>query len=304
MPAEFRYMRTRLKTEQYRLANWAVVAGLSSERCEDELSDTLKHNRLMLNDVLHEIKCLLDCFGKIDDRYGMLVEGGKAEKEVETEGDLEAFRHLFPATKALLKATKRSTLHSAKKLRWAQFDGEKFERCLDRLTKWNDFLANMMDSHQKDKLLNTTQETNMQILQLHNKFDDMLRLIKATTLTNLVVDTVTQHHLSSIQQRLGPAVRPSQSTHEQVTGSISLIDLTRFKARALAVNEGVSEEDFEKLELEQPYSIVKDPKLEPKLFKLLDSDLNGHENIIRSEATYDGEHVFVEWKQYEPWGRK
>ena len=60
MPADLQFLRVRLKTEEHRLLDWGKVANLSED---DRLFNrSVKLNRHLVNDILHETQMLLlDC---------------------------------------------------------------------------------------------------------------------------------------------------------------------------------------------------------------------------------------------------
>ena len=69
MPAEFQYLRVRLKTEQYRLLDWAHVVQLDEQ--DDHLLISNASKGLLL-DVLDQQNKLLQQFGRVDEKYKRL----------------------------------------------------------------------------------------------------------------------------------------------------------------------------------------------------------------------------------------
>src|SRR4051812_29413812 len=101
MPKEFQFIRVRLKTEQHRLLNLAHVINISED--DRSLDKSVKLNRHLLNDILHEMECLLAQFLRIDSRYQPALVELREEKTfiLHTTGGtdrkpLSGFQKRFP----------------------------------------------------------------------------------------------------------------------------------------------------------------------------------------------------------------
>ena len=69
MPSDCQHLRVRLKTEQYRLLDWADVVRL------DETDDNIliaNASKGLLLDVLDQQRRLLNQFGRLDEKYKKL----------------------------------------------------------------------------------------------------------------------------------------------------------------------------------------------------------------------------------------
>jgi hypothetical protein len=119
MPSDCQYLRVRLKTEQYRLLDWADVVRL------DETDDNLlisNSSKGLLLDVLDQQRRLLHQFGRLDEKYKKLSKPLLVDYAEEHDGRLpdppvyaptddpqtvkrvdSDFRMRFPQSQALLK---------------------------------------------------------------------------------------------------------------------------------------------------------------------------------------------------------
>ena len=66
MPADLQYLRIRLKGEQHRLLDWGNIASISES--EQSFNRSVKLNRHLVNDVLHEMEGLLFQACKIESK--------------------------------------------------------------------------------------------------------------------------------------------------------------------------------------------------------------------------------------------
>ncbi|KAF2457994.1 prion-inhibition and propagation-domain-containing protein [Lineolata rhizophorae] len=210
MPKEWHHLRIRLKTEQYRLIDWAHVAQL------DEAGDKLlisNASKGLFLDVLDEQQKLLLGFGKYDERHKkfsrpMLVElaeeaggaipgpppynsdgydGGDSGPCSPTIARAETgdIQKRFPQSEELLQkslAFMDKTRLFPKRLRWALWDQSKVETLIAKLSCLNDFLKELLDRRQLATLAEHSMRTNYQIIQLHSKVDHLMELIAAQRL--------------------------------------------------------------------------------------------------------------------------
>ena len=153
MPSDCQYLRVRLKTEQYRLLDWADVVRL------DETDDNLlisNSSKGLLLDVLDQQRRLLHQFGRLDEKYKKLSkpllvdfveehDGRSPEDEPPAYAPADPivrrvdsdFRTRFPQSQVLLKKSvewaKKST-GVPRKLKWAVFDKAKIENLVLKLS--------------------------------------------------------------------------------------------------------------------------------------------------------------------------
>ena len=72
MPPLFHYLRVRVKTEQHRLGNWALVANLTEQ--SGSLSTSLQLNEALVQEVLREQETILTGFWKISHPHTLMVD--------------------------------------------------------------------------------------------------------------------------------------------------------------------------------------------------------------------------------------
>ncbi|KAI0168675.1 prion-inhibition and propagation-domain-containing protein [Pestalotiopsis sp. NC0098] len=221
------FFRVRFLTEQYRLLDWATIVGLDEH---DEKLVISQINRSLVLDILDQQSKLMLRYGRIDTRLKpftkpwIFEEHGSGSTtsrgEFESSADVQELRSRFPHTNPLLqKALKHidATARYPARLRWAISDKEKLEAILGDLTRLNDSLHQLLTSQQLQSLNDHHIRTHYQIVQLHNKMDNLYELIQACSVLNL----------SGRQSLTAP------SEHD---GEFSLADLARFKALRSAID--------------------------------------------------------------------
>lgn len=203
MPKEFQYLRVRIKTEQYRLLDWAHVAQLN-EREEDLLIGSA--NKPMLIDVLDQQQRLLLRFGRYDEEYRQLrrpllsdgvedvtdsdrlIDGPSTKPDSPTESKFSVkrvqtdFQQRFPQTEELMSKALRfmeGSRRFPKKLAWASWDKEKVERLILKLTALNDFMGKLLNSRQLQVLADRQLRTEYQIMQFNTKMDHLVQLLES-----------------------------------------------------------------------------------------------------------------------------
>lgn len=196
MPKEFHYLCVRLKTEEYRLLDWAHVAQLDGH---DENLLISNASKGLLIDVLDQQDRLLQRFGRYDEKYKVLrrpliCEDDEAQDDPPAYTDNyepanktvtraeTSFQSRFPhsemlMTKALGSAT--SFRHYPKRLRWAAWDKSKLEALIGKLTSLNDFMRELLNSSQLQSLAVKQTRTDFQIMQLNGKIDYLVQIFEA-----------------------------------------------------------------------------------------------------------------------------
>ncbi|KAL8391908.1 hypothetical protein RB595_002202 [Gaeumannomyces hyphopodioides] len=193
---DHKFFRIRIKSEQYRLLNWAQIAQLSEN---DDTLTISRSSKTLLLDVLDQQHRLLLRFGRLDERLRPLtrplllsdepdishdvgVKDGQRNGELETIDRNDDVQRRFPATNALLKKS-LSFIHKTSRfptsIRWVVSDKAKIEELLGRLTGLNDYLDQLLSIQQMELLSSQQTRTNYQILQLNNKIDQLSELVRA-----------------------------------------------------------------------------------------------------------------------------
>ena len=225
------------------LLAWSQVAGLVNE---DGLMLTmsLRLNRALLMDILSEISYLLDNFGKVNGRYKNLqpvpaiesaVAAGNgtititANKEQVVPGGKSEHRFVLRRARDVALRAADAASSAPKKLRWASFDREAFQKLLDRLSEFNTFMKSLMDESQGRELLRTQRQTLMSTLQLHNSMDELKRLISALA-TSSTINVEADHSPDR--------TRPSSLAEASAFDEGSILDLAEFKRLNLDSDHG------------------------------------------------------------------
>lgn len=322
MPNAYQYLRVRLQAEQYRLLDWGRVANLSEQ--DASLSTNFRLHRHLLLEVLHQIEALLLSFGKLEDRYRQLVTDNSTSKSDIDDNEalieysskplnlrkgetLRTFQDRFPHSKDTVKRKcldwVEKTRKYPKRLRWATFDHDSFEKLLAKLASFNDFLKGLMDSNQQFQLAEEQQQTNMQILQLNDKVDDLLQIVRAASVPLKLSGELLSGALGHLQIPMRfsePLSAPGPG--EASPADLTLVSLARFKALSTAIDNDVPTMDiFDKFDISRTHLAIADPKLDARTIRIFES--SGYSSYAgRCEARYKEEIVWIEWKDYEPIG--
>ncbi|KAF4627650.1 hypothetical protein G7Y89_g10508 [Cudoniella acicularis] len=290
---EYQYLNLRLQLERQRLWNWSDVSGLPSylEGKEDALDSSLNGlNRHFILEVVLQVQTLVTEFVKVKGRYEHFSPGNTFEIDAPSTGDSDILEQ-FPGPKSRVKTLLRGieiTQQLPKRLRWAMWDQDKFKGLLDRLKELNDCLIDLVDNSVRSQIMTMTKETNINLLGLCNKVDDLSHLIQALTQP----DGPPVYSTLESRLRLNYSL-PRKHTAEENEMNKDLLQLTRFKSLLQTTENGaLSKEQMRTLELNRMEIKILGPQPSGISF----SPSEG----TRTEALYHGQNVWVEWKQYRP----
>lgn len=236
MEKTYRFLLVRFKTEQFRLLDWATVAGLSPT----ELGNTgiiNQTNRAIIIGILDELHRLLMRFGRLDERLRpltnpLIIEDCTDSRPGRKEGsdnDLLAgeIEQRFPPANALLiraLAFVNATSKYPARLRWVFCDKTKTEEVLSRIAKLNNSLRDLLGLEQMRLLQRHEVTTQCQIVQLNTKMDHLLEIVQAGF----------EEHRSSPSPPLGP----SAGDANPLTPLDELVQMAKFKALLSAAGSG------------------------------------------------------------------
>ena len=289
MPKTCRHLLVRLQMEKDKLLGWAVLAKISES--DDSLTATMKISRHTIHDAFREMQVLLLDMFKLKQRYSLHLvageDGGRSEN-IDAEDSL-ASRKLPEHLTALEERAVRwfdKTRKCPRRLRWASFDKEKFEELLSAIALLNENMTHFLNSYEREKHYKMQEVTFMQVLQVSNRMDELLELVK-TLQAVTVAPEGTASLTDSIRDR-GEAQRQGYEARA--------VRLTRFRAVNLSIN-GTRHDDG---------SIGEQPSTQTLGVSLADLQLlpasepqaPGQEQ--RSCATLKGEPVWIEWRYYQP----
>lgn len=331
MPSDCQYLRVRLKTEQYRLLDWADVVRL------DETDDNLlisNSSKGLLLDVLDQQRRLLHQFGRLDEKYKKLSKPLLVDYAEEHNGRLPEppaytptddtptvrrvdsdFRTRFPQSQILLKKSvewaKKST-GVPRKLRWAVFDKTKLETLVQKLVSFNDFMREMLNSAQLESLVIKQTRTEFQIMQLNNSIQNLVQIFESTALVQTKRSRRRSRHVTNPVRAYMQSQGLDDLDDEYVETSKpvlqSLAALAQFKALNSAIQDPTvfTDEFTDSIALSHGASETLNVELSRAHITILPASGpdSSHESY-REEAFYQPPHarktsIWIEWKTYEP----
>ncbi|TPX17028.1 uncharacterized protein E0L32_012320 [Thyridium curvatum] len=312
-----RFFRIRFKTEQYRLLDWGAVAKIDEQ---DGTFLTNKANRAVIMEVLDEQYHLMMNYQKFDDRLRGTVAPLFREQPdgLNITGrnrgdDLDDLAGRFPNADGLLKKA-LGLVDSTRKLparfRWVFSDRENMEDLLSRLATMNNFLRDMLSTHQIEILRAQEIRTSYQIVQMNSRMDHLIEVIQAGILPLRV----------AAARNLAPAViiDPLQSSRREASADgfgqclQPLVNLAQFKAISQAVEEQALDNELrDQIGLQhQPDDRPRGLCLDPSRLELDARDLADKSNqkgqrratgwYQDSSAGQTYRRIWIEWKQMEP----
>ena len=315
VPEQYKYLSVRLKTEQYRLLDWAQVAELAEN--DERLS---LDNRQLVHDILHQTTNTLESFGKLDNKYKVLREPSLVDVDVEddvralTSGDssTEAIRGKFPNlhTGMLSKCLRfrGTTGKFTKQVKFTVFHVEEYKGLLKRLAYFNGIMRSLLNDAQLNRLTEVSRQTSFEIMNLNTKMDNLLRFFAAG---NMSFDTVkVETNLPFNPQGLLRSQSAMIFEEPLENRAEGLANLARVKAVHTGYGQGrgiIDPHTAQTLGLDD--SVI-DPSTTEIERARITFDVEQPKPIIgrqssRSEAVLD-EHldtarrVWIEWKTYEP----
>lgn len=326
MPEACQYLRVRLKTEQYRLLDWAHIVQL------DETDDTLlisNANKGLLLDVLDQQRRLLHQFGRLDEKYKKLSKPLLVDYAEANDGALPApppyspgsptvsrvnsdFQRRFPQSEALLNKSIEWTKKAAgypRRYKWIAFDKTKMETLVLKLASLNDFMQDMLNSAQLKDLAIKQTRTEFQIIQLNSSIQNLIQIVESTALlkragrrrSGHVIDPVRAYMRS---QGLDDVDEESESSKP---GLQPLAALAKFKALNSAIEDPTlfTDEVTSSIGLPHTASETLNVELSRRDIHIIDKDADEPGESQRVEAYYQPPRskktsVWIEWKSYEP----
>ncbi|KAF2019558.1 hypothetical protein BU24DRAFT_448029 [Aaosphaeria arxii CBS 175.79] len=325
MPTDCQHLRVRLKTEQYRLLDWADVVKL------DETDESLlvsNSSKGLLLDVLDQQRRLLRQFGRLDEKYKKLTrpllvefaeEHGRLpnppayspESPTLERADTD-FARRFPQSEILLK---KSLAYAAKafdiprKLKWASFDRVKMEKLVLQLSTFNDYMREMLNSSQLETLAIKQTRTEFQIMQLNSSVQDLAQIINSTFLSRNTRrqrgPSLSMSPVRAILQARG--LDDSDDDRESYNPELqSLAALAQTKALNSAIDDPTifTDEFTHSIKMPNTASEIRAVELDRKHIHIIDEEDEDNE-FQRVEAYYQRPHgkktsVWIEWNTYEP----
>jgi len=264
MPAAYQHHRLRMRIEQTRFLEWGDKVGL----IEDTLarpSRVLQLNRNLIVDLLLEVQALLKSCATMGSKYDPIATPREpilaGSERYFQRGFSEKTDTLMRKTLGILERTKELPA----RLQWAMVKQSDFENLISKLIGYNDSIENMLDKITMKDLQTSQYQANLAMLQLNNKVDQLMDISRAMKIPSQSPVSPT---MTSISQGGGAAAGYAKATADVVL-------LAEFKAQ-LNIKDASNEE------------------LTPLNLKSLRL---GSIRANRSEAIYEGNAVWVEWKE-------
>lgn len=324
MPAEFQYLRVRLKTEQYRLLDWAHVVQLDEQ--DDHLLISNASKGLLL-DVLDQQNKLLQQFGRVDEKYKRLRRPLLTDIE-EPNGVLpdppayspaepispgisrvdSEFQSRFPQSEALLRKSldwAKKTRTFPKRLAWASWDKTKVETLILKLSAFNDFMREMLNASQLQTLASKQTRTEFQIMQLNGRIEQLVQIFESALTLKSSRSRIPTDPLRAFLQARGFADKEEEFGAEKPSMH-NLAALAQIKALNSAIDSDELTDEFTKdLALGHTASEIKSVELNKNDITVIDKETEDTSESQRVEAYYQPpsqrkQQVWIEWKSYDP----
>lgn len=250
-------------------------------------------SRHAVEDILLQIQAVAVDFIRGKDRYSYLVpdedSNDRLDIDVLTKRAEDWNLDHFPDISRVLKANRFSATlvqQLPKRLKWAACEKNKYIKLISRFRELNDALIDLADSDARVAIREVTRETNITVLHLHSKMDELFQLTKA-----LIPDTSPMTPISSVF-----SISSSHFTEaEQVR---ELADLATFKFANIRIQNDL-QDVFQESPNENQHRGLKLRRSEFCLFAVA-----GGAND-RCEANYEPaglprQRVWIEWREYDP----
>ncbi|KAI1090516.1 prion-inhibition and propagation-domain-containing protein [Rostrohypoxylon terebratum] len=278
LPQKYGYLRHRLRLEQLKLLDWWDASGFTAEAAFQDTQ--LDERKQALVESLVQIRSITLDIGRIKERYDLLLKiTDEDQRDNATfRGNFLEFDRETLRQRSLKYAD--AVLKCPIGLRWAVFDAAKFEQLLSRFSELNDSMHFSLELDQRRQYMELQETSHMQILQAHNKLDQIVELIRSISLSS--------HD--------GPRALPQDSCESAPS---TLERLARFKALSLTADH---EEDFSCEEEEMAQIKLEIPL--PGSLELLLSQIELYRcpkqhSTGRVIGRYGGAPIWVEWKGYD-----
>ncbi|KAI1390557.1 uncharacterized protein F4822DRAFT_441910 [Hypoxylon trugodes] len=274
LPREYEYMRVRLKTEQFRLLDWAHIVKISED--DDNLSAGTAERGVFL-EVLQQQQKLLFRFAQYGERLEPLATPTAPEPKLQASSADATSHHVrFPQSKDLLQKALlyiHTTRNLPGRLRWVVHDKAKIDTLLGKLADLNNFLTEFLNKNQVGKFLELQARTNYGIMQLNSNVGQLLNIFQATRSQMSPESARTRRiddHATTRPTGLNVGERPKTAP----VPYDDLASLAKIKALNLAIEE----------------SNLTDPLA--KRFRAKNSQRNYISRVERDK------HVWIEWRRF------
>lgn len=303
LPEDCRFLTIRLQIEQQRFLNFALESGLL---CTDaNLCDALRVNRSLLLAVLAEAQNLFEQCAHKHGKYEVLLRAGRtSEIHQDAETDLiellcappnyislpnshteQRSTTLHKLGKGLARSGRnlRKVVVEPKRLVWATLDKGVFERFVGRLAELNSFLIALLDGSQAKRLQHAMDVSYQEILHIRNDIASLTNLLEALRSERKASVSNAFQVVDRMENPISRSAAEESKIQERKRSY--LLKLTEIKIQLSRLYD--QSDDF-----------VLPTKREISLagIELEDTKQNDDTFRGRSNAHYEGNAVWIEWK--------
>jgi hypothetical protein len=270
-------------------------------------------SRGLIMDILHQQQKLLASFGRLDKRYGklrtpllqeqtepfvidsnLLLENGGSMSE-----DSKRSVQFPPAEELVKKALNwlQNSRDVPKRIRWASWDHKKMEALIANLSDFNDKMHGALDRAQMETMLQMQNSFNYQIVLLNRQMENMVQLWQSDRITHQSQGMITGHEDSEYEFDNGII----EYGHRSLMQPLGALAQQKFVHLAIEQSRDVSEEYGKSIDLPHLANNIRETKLSLNDIKTINGEPfpDDIEEGDRTEATYKGTSVWIEWKPNE-----
>jgi hypothetical protein len=304
------HLLVKFKIEEHRLLNWGKLVQL--DYTEERL--VLNHmSRGMIMDILDQQRKLLASFGRLDQRYGRLRKPLLQEQtevfEIDSDRLLENGSSIseynnqavqFPPAEELVRKALdwlNKSRDVPKRIRWAAWDHGKMEALIHKLSDYNDKMHDALDRAQMDTLLDMQTRTNYQIVLLNRQMENMVQIWQSERIAYRpqgMIEDLEDSDYDFLNGIAGPSTR-------SLTQPLAALAQQKFVHLAIEDSQYISEERGESIGLPHLADNIRETELNLRDIQTIDDEPfpDEIEEGDRTEATYNGASVWIEWKPNE-----
>ncbi|UNI18687.1 hypothetical protein JDV02_004941 [Purpureocillium takamizusanense] len=286
MPKRYRHLLVRLQMEKDKLLGWAVLAKVSES--DDSLVTTMKLSRHTIQDAFREMQVLLLDVAKLNQRYSLhlvAVEDESESDEAEAEDAPEPRKlpeHFVTLEQRAVRLFDK-TRKSPRRLRWASFDKGKFEELLSTITLLNENMTQFLNAYELEKHFKMQEVTFMQVLQVSNRMDELLELVKSLSAVPVAPEGAME--ISNDRAHVQRHAYESRA-----------VRLTRFRALNLSADRT---QQGDSIDGKQPPAEALEVSVDDLQVPPVSGSVYPRDGQ-RSCATVQGKPVWIEWRYYQP----
>lgn len=304
------HLLIRFKIEELRLVNWAKTVQLDYTDERLLLNDM---SRGWMIDILFQQQKLLASFSCVGTRYehirkplfqeqaesfviasDKLLENGSGMSEHSNQ------TVQFPvAEKLVTKALKwlNQSGNVPNRIRWAAWDGEKMEALIHNLSGYNDRMHSALDQAQVDTLHDMTTRTKYQIILLNEQSEQMVSIWQSERIVRRPQGMITDIEDSEYDFRNGI----TRSGTRSLTQPLGALAQHKFVHLAIKHPQYVSKERGESIGLPHLADQIRETEiyLHDIYTRCGEEFPDEVREGDRTEATYNGASVWIEWKPSE-----